>query len=318
MPIRSAREGGPTASSIGPAVPRGEFPLRVHSVFRGALNLRLDGQELLITLLGADGPDSPQGIRLGAAPDFRTWGVVPGAQGYLGRDALTLEAGPGGSVGVDLSRARRLSPLPLPPVRALGPAFEACLRALEVEQVGRACDLHIAPLLGDDRGEGRAADPGGRLVHAARELGAATARLDPGRARLAVCRLVGLGAGSTPAGDDFLCGFLTTLRSAARGRTAHLSFLDGLREAVAALLPATTDLGATALRCALRALVPAPLLELAAALAEGRTPEALEALRRACAQGHSSGADLCTGFLHGLSLWAGADAGWTMSVRLPT
>ncbi|HVO17822.1 MAG TPA: DUF2877 domain-containing protein [Anaeromyxobacter sp.] len=299
-------------------MPRGEFPLRVHSVFRGALNLRLEGRDLLITLLGAGGPDGPQAIRLGTAPDFRTWGVVPGARGYLGRDALILETGPGGSVGVDLSRAQRLAPLPLPPIRSLGPAFEACVRALEAEQLGRACDLRIAPLLAGDRGDGRAADPGGRLVEAAWDLGAAAARLDAEQARLAACRLVGLGAGSTPAGDDFLCGFLAALRCAAHGRSAPLSFLDGLCQVVAALLPTTTDLGANALRCALRALVPAPLGELAAALAAGRIPEALEGLRRACAQGHSSGADLCTGFLHGLSLWAGADAGWTSSVRLPS
>jgi len=320
MPTRSAREHGPVASAIGPGVPPGEFALRVHSVFRGALNLRLTGQELLVTLLGTDAPDSPQGIRLGEAPDFRTWGVAPGAEGYLGRDALTLSTGAGGSVGVDLSRARRLAPLPLPRVSRLGPAFDGCVGALEAEQLGRACELRLAPLFELDRGNGGARDGGGRLIEAARELGAAAVRLSAEHARLAACGLVGLGAGSTPAGDDFLCGFLAALGSAAGDRIAHRAFLDGLREAVAGLLPATTDLGANALRCALRELVPAPLHELAAALAAGRTPEARSALGRACAQGHSSGADLCTGFLYGLGLWlrAGADAGRTARARLPS
>jgi hypothetical protein len=306
MPTRSADEGGPVASSIGPGVPDGEFSLRVHSVFRGALNLRLDGQELLVTLLSADGPDSPQGIRLGAT-DFRGWGVAAGAPGLLGRDALTLHAGAGGAVGVDLSRARRLRPVPLAPAGELGPAFLACARELEREQEGRGCDLRIGPLLGGP-GDGELEGFGRRLHAAARELGLAAARLDAEGARRAVGGLVGLGAGSTPAGDDFLSGFLAALRSAAGAVPARRAFVESLGEAVAARLPATTDLGATALRCALRALAPAPLLELAAALAAGRTAEALAALRRACAQGHSSGADLCTGFLYGLALWAGPRA----------
>jgi hypothetical protein len=128
-------------------------------------------------------------------------------------------------------------------------------------------------------------------------------------AREAVHGLVGLGPGSTPAGDDFLCGVLLALRCTAAGEGPREAYLLALQGAVEQLLERTTDLSGTFLRCALRALAPSPLGEAAGAIALGRTQESVDALARLCSLGHSSGADLGTGFLYGLSMWSGVAAG---------
>ncbi len=147
MPTGTALEGAPFASTIGPGVPRGPFTLQVHSAFRSALNLRLGGRAVLVTLVGADGPDLPQGIRLGSRPDFRGWGLRPGAEGFLGALELRLERSVGEPIRVDLSPARRAEPNPLAPIENLGAAFGACLPELETEQRSRACDLRVTDLL---------------------------------------------------------------------------------------------------------------------------------------------------------------------------
>ncbi|MCW2844988.1 MAG: hypothetical protein JWN22_2904 [Nocardioides sp.] len=107
------------------------------------------------------------------------------------------------------------------------------------------------------------------------------ARLDAS----AVARLVGLGDGLTPLGDDILCGWLATHRAA--GVAAPDVDL-----AVRVLMPRTTLLSATLLDCALHGEV---LPEFAAYLAAlGGTDEA-SAAATLSAVGHTSGAGLLYG-----------------------
>ena len=292
---------GLSARSIGPGVPGGEFDVRVHSVFRSALNLELEGEPLLVTLFDRDGPEAPQGIRLEAPQDFSAWRLARGSRGALGPRALVLEGGPEGQIEVDLTRAERATAVPLARVRHLGPAFDACRRGLARIQETKGCDLRIDVLL---QGERAPTGMGACLAAGARELGAAATRLSLPAAAVAALRLLGLGPGATPAGDDFLCGFLFAIGSSARAG-AQAAFLAGLGEALGGRLAATSDLSRTFLRCALRALAPTALGEMAAALSEERPLEAVRALGRVCALGHSSGADLASGFLYGLAIWAG-------------
>lgn len=114
-------------------------------------------------------------------------------------------------------------------------------------------------------------------------------------------RLVGLGPGLTPSGDDVLAGLLVTLR--------HLGTATGVERAVrlggwlaaAVTFDArtrTTPLSATLLHCAARGEACPEVIAVLRGLA-GRQP--LEpALRRLHSLGHTSGADLDQGIAIGL------------------
>jgi hypothetical protein len=58
------------AISIGYAVPAEDFDASVHSAFQSALNLRLNGEAGLLTLLASQEGDLPQGIRLDIPEGF--------------------------------------------------------------------------------------------------------------------------------------------------------------------------------------------------------------------------------------------------------
>lgn len=115
-------------------------------------------------------------------------------------------------------------------------------------------------------------------------------------------RLVGLGPGLTPSGDDVLAGLLVALRhlgTAARaGRAVWLA--DRLAEAVtSAARTRTTPLSATLLHCAARGEASPEVIDVLRGVA-GRQP--LEpALRRLHRLGHTSGADLAQGIAIGAS-----------------
>lgn len=114
-------------------------------------------------------------------------------------------------------------------------------------------------------------------------------------------RLVGLGPGLTPSGDDVLAGLMVTLRhlGAATG-SARAVDLAGWLGATATFdaRTRTTPISATLLHCAARGEACPEVLAVLRALA-GRQP--LEpALRRLCELGHTSGADLAQGIAIGL------------------
>lgn len=114
-------------------------------------------------------------------------------------------------------------------------------------------------------------------------------------------KLVGLGPGLTPSGDDVLAGLLVTLR--------HLGAATGCQKAVdlAGWLGAavtfdartrTTPISATLLHCAARGEACPEVLAVLRGLAGRRPLEA--ALRRLRGLGHTSGADLAQGIAIGL------------------
>lgn len=114
-------------------------------------------------------------------------------------------------------------------------------------------------------------------------------------------KLVGLGPGLTPSGDDVLAGLLVTLR--------HLGTATGCQKAVdlAGWLGAavtfdartrTTPISATLLHCAARGEACPEVLAVLRGLAGRRPLEA--ALRRLRGLGHTSGADLAQGIAIGL------------------
>lgn len=113
----------------------------------------------------------------------------------------------------------------------------------------------------------------------------------------AVRRLIGLGAGSTPAGDDVVAGVLVGLLATGRIRTAA-----ALRRAVGDPVDRTTALSRELLLLAGQGQASGEVLAVLRQLdARNGTPSRLaNAIDRLLAVGHTSGADLAAGLLIGL------------------
>lgn len=303
-----------TAIAIGPEVPAGDFTFHVHGVFVGAVNLSVDGRRFLVTVVGPEADDQPQGIRLASSERFDAWPVRPGDQGRRAGDRLVFEgAARGRWPAVDLASAavagrREMAKLD-PRDGAWHAAWAECARWLDARQEREGAALTLAAL----RGGAVPADAlGTRLANAGRAVGDAICARDADSAGLAAAALIGLGTGLTPTGDDFLCGLLAALWCTRIEGTEDARLLAGWGAALTTTLDRTTVVGATLLQCAIAGSFSGALRDLAAELA-GRSPgdraAALgAAMGRLCAMGHTSGMDTAAGFLFGLSLRTGAEA----------
>ena len=174
---------------------------------------------------------------------------------------------------------------------------------LEALQARAATDLRIAPLLTLAQPSGAM---GERLTQAALDLGRGvqTGRLDA--MRHAAARLVGLGQGLTPAGDDFLCGFLAAGWCRRPAGLACAPLLATFAEVVRELLGQTTEISASFLRDAIAGRISRPLAALAEACSGAPGSDLDAALLRLAAVGHSSGLDAATGFFYGAAVWGRA------------
>jgi hypothetical protein len=300
MPIATGNRTTLRALWMGAALPPGRRRLSVHSVFTRALNLSIEGWDLLATVTGPEGEGMPHSIALGLDVDFSGLELRPGDRGSLDEASLCLRAG-GGPIEIELSDSERETvggPAGIDGLAraARGSAFGAAAEALAEEEELRCCDLRIGALL---RGEPCLGAMGRRLVEAALALATSLRQPAAGSSRealgSAVRRLVGLGPGLTPSGDDFLCGLLAS-SSFSRHQLA-----EALEEAALAGIAGTNEISASLLRCAARGLFPRDLRRAAAALAAEDEVGAVLAIRRLCAHGHSSGADTAAGFLFGLA-----------------
>ena len=291
------------AAALGSDVPRGEFPVRVHSVFHAALNLSSPDGELL-TLLSAEADDAPRGVRLASTEDFSSLGLAAGDGGVFSVDEIVLEPPTGsGRLRVEYAAARRLAAPSAPPLRGDDALWRSGVAQLESLQARAATDLRIAPLLTLAQPPGAM---GERLTQAALDLGRGVqaGRLDAMRG--AAARLVGLGQGLTPAGDDFLCGFLGAGHCRRAADLAQTRLLTSFGEAVREFLGQTTDISASFLRDALAGRVSGTLAALAEACSGVPGSDLDDALRRLAAIGHSSGLDAATGFFYGATVWVRA------------
>ena len=112
----------------------------------------------------------------------------------------------------------------------------------------------------------------------------------------AVSQVIGLGDGLTPAGDDFLVGYLAGLWSASRARAR-----DAVRNAVGAAIAAnaarTGTISRHYLEAAIAGEVSEPLARLAAAIGNGDTRNTEQAAAAALSVGATSGAAASYGLL---------------------
>jgi len=204
---------------------------------------------------------------------------------------------------VDCASARSIDAQAPPPLRGDGSRWRAGVALLDALQNRAAADLRIAALLA----QARPTSPmGERLTRAALDLGLGVQAQRLDAMREAAARLVGLGSGLTPAGDDFLCGFAAAAHCRCAARPSRSRLLERFAEAVRELLGRTTDISATFLRGALAGRFSQPLAALAEACSGAPGTDVDGAILRLAAVGHSSGLDAATGFFYGAAVWRDA------------
>lgn len=255
----------------------------VHSVYRAAVNVAGSGG--LLVLAPASSGGLPNGILVAGDPDFRDLGLVPGDPVVATDADLRL----GGAVVVELAAAVPWSPR-LPAAGAAASALAVARWRRRSALAHRLAAVHAHP-------RGLASTPGAEaaLHAAARALAAA----DRPAALAAARRLVGLGPGLTPSGDDALAGLEAALHALAHPLAGFLAgALDDLEAR-------TTTVSAAILRHAARGEFTERVHELVAGLLGDDDAAPATALARASAWGATSGSDGVAGVLAGLDAATG-------------
>jgi hypothetical protein len=278
---------------LGPFVPAGDFAGRVTEAHRRACRVVADDGASL-TLASAELGALPGAVTLAtpAGFTFRTM-TEPGA-------AVAVRAGilrvAGRLLAIDLRAAPRwrsdLTAL------CLDLGRPACLAAWRVAAARLDADGRAAPL------RALAGDTIARLDRAMRAN-------DGQAASEAIATLIGLGAGRTPDGDDFLVGYL----AGAQAAWPTPPILIELRDHVTRLAGRTGDVSRLYLRAAAAGEVGERVYETAAAIAAGGP--VLPALTAALAVGHTSGAAGVLGLLHGAAASQARQPPSTVMSRAP-
>ncbi|WP_026405795.1 DUF2877 domain-containing protein [Actinomadura rifamycini] len=270
---------GAASLALRPLLDGPRRPARVIAVFPAAVYAEVRGgpEPRVLAVVASDAARMPNAVVVPAARrDHPFRAVREGADAVVGDGRF--ETG-----GFAVRVRREWDPAPV-----LGPLHPAAL-ARNLRAVEAACeDAGMA-------GGGLAGHPDPGLLAdrcAAGDLAGAVEAAE---------RIVGLGPGLTPSGDDVLCGLLVALRHAGGavrpgGRAVWLA--DWLGAAVTADAGTrTTALAATLLHCAAAGAAGA---EVGAVLrcAAGAEPPG-PAVRRLLAVGHTSGTDLAHGLLAG-------------------
>ena len=281
------------AQSVGECVPARGSGL-VHSVFARACNIELQGGTL-VSLLAAGLGATPHGIRLQAQPaPFDTW-LRQGERAILHQAMLRL---PDAGVAVDLSAAARWQGA-VAAVCVQDRATACRLRALRAVLCERAPrqGVALALLPGANAMTSLEQALASRLSQLLPTLAQATRDRDLVAMAVSAQRLVGLGPGLTPAGDDFLAGWLAALWSQAALDSDLLTLLRPFGTALAPAVRRVHAISRQMLDEAARGCFSQILVEVTLALAgEGDLGQAAAG---ALAHGHSSGADALCGLLFG-------------------
>lgn len=286
------------AVSIGEAVPRESFDAVVQSAFDSAVNLRLEDEDRLITLLNSEGYDLPQGVRVWNQ-DLPLPAPPPGLGAAAKGGILQFDSSP---LTVDL-RSATIWKCRIPELNLdmMSPIAQAALSMawdlLGTEQVLRNADIFI-----DDLFDPKSGSPlSQRLSQPVATLVTSTQGLDVQGALLAAEKMIGLGPGITPSGDDILIGFLAGLWSTAGQNQEKIAFIRSFGTGLIQLAKGTTEISRTYILHATLGQFSSALSHLVEAIRANNNVE--ETARSAMRVGHSSGMDSVTGLLIGLHAW---------------
>jgi hypothetical protein len=291
------------AVSIGCAVPRWEFEVSVHSIFRSSVNLQMGDGNTLLTLTAFKHGDLPQGIRLQAPDEFHFDDLSVGEYGGCRDGLLTFQSA---LPQVSLRNARRWT-IDLEsfntdladPGTAM--AWTWARVVLNERQVEAGAEIVVGDLFRSD-GEGKKG-----VAHKVHQAVRALVQATRGNGQDAVSAagaLIGLGAGLTPSGDDLLVGYLAGLRCTVRANPDRCRFLSDFGQVVTDLSRGTNAISRTYLLHAAHGQVSSRLAGLARAISKGVGPVLLrKKMVEAISMGHTSGMDTLTGLLVGLAAW---------------
>lgn len=273
------------ALRIGTGVPTRPFTGVVRSVFTDAAILTVG--DSLVTLVTASAGGLPGAVTVDVPRGFDFAGFIAVGAAAASRAGILRFAGSPASI--DLRGASH---------------WRSCLRDISLDFGSPATDSAWRSVAAALRADGRS-DAITRLARGdILLLSAATRRFNAKFAQQAAARLVGLGAGATPAGDDLLVGYLAGLWSSTAGVQARAESAANLAAALLDLTRQTNDVSGVYLAAAAAAETSERLAAVVRSIAGGSAPSALaEAAAAAIAVGHSSGAAGVLGLLLGLAAW---------------
>jgi uncharacterized protein DUF2877 len=263
----------------------------VEGIHRSAMNIRW--RRGMLTLAHGSVGGLPNGILIKPEIPLDRIGLALGMRVVADGFAVRI---PGASTAIFLSGAARWSPVLLPvPGSTVEERTDRADRALGVA-AGLAPQLGLGPLL---RG---LVDPGANVGSLGRAAAWALADVidalaagDAGNAVVAADRLVGLGPGATPSGDDLLVGFAAGL--AATGHPDAELFASGVARRAVGL---TTSVAECYLLHAGRLEFSERVHTAAHVVLAGPEAELHRVVTTAMSWGASSGADLLVGLLVGM------------------
>ncbi len=291
------------AITLGYAVPSGTFNASIHSAFRSAANLKLEGDWELLTLVASSEADLPRGIRVDTPEGF-TFEDLQAGEAVICRNRIVRFRN--ASIEVDLRKARRwdcdLSACNFewtnPPVAE---AWRSVWQALNERQLAYGANVVGAHLLHPQDVKGSVTLR--RLADGTAQLLAATASHELS-VSTAVSQLIGLGQGVTPTGDDLLVGYIAGLWCRIGHDARRKEYVSNLGRTLIDLGVKTTDVSRSFLYHAALGHVSSRLAGLAEAICKGvDSGELLATANAAMSVGHTSGMDAVTGLLLGLAAW---------------
>mgnify|MGYP001195722527 FL=1 len=283
------------AATVGCRVPRTDCKGRVEAVFDHACNVALDSGGL-VTVLAHHAGSVVHGIRLLRNQWFDRR-LRPGLPVRLAADRVIFDSG---AVTVMLSTAAGWTPAFGPGMcdwsaRSRGAALLA--RELLCDHAERCSSDFLATVL---RLEHRVTPLARRVSAIIPRLALAARTRDADDALHLLAQLVGLGPGLTPAGDDFIIGWLAGLTLLAQS-PAQVEFLRAMCDGIGALKYATTSVSAQQLDDACAMMFSERLADVCMAIAAGEPKGTLGSrLAAQLAVGASSGADAAAGLMFAL------------------
>ena len=293
------------AVSVGYAIPHNDFNATVHSVFQSAVNLQLENDGELLTIIANGQADLPQGIRINTPKTFsfeemHTGEIVTCRERILHFESFKLT--------IDLHSAR-IWKCNLPSLMgdmtnpSTATAWKKVWKALGKRQESLGVEFLIKDLIFSDE----MAQPGRlqKVDEAIHNLFESTQRFDLTNTTV-LETLIGLGTGLTPSYDDFLVGYLAGLWCIVRNKIARLHFLTNLGREVLRLSSRTNDISCTYLIHATCGQVSSLLFALAESVCKGENSyNLINKAETALQVGHMSGMAAVAGLLLGLDVWDG-------------
>jgi hypothetical protein len=280
------------ADTVGSRVPRMHRSGRVEAVFGNACNVALDAGGL-VTLLAARAGNVAHGIRLSHAMQFES-SLRCGMPVRVEEDCIEFDAG---AVEVKLAGARTWTSAFRPGRCQWNPcSIRAAARVRDL--LGREAKMRRSEFLAAVLGmEGPATPLAARIAEVLPALASCTRAGDRAGALRQVARLVGLGPGLTPSGDDFIIGWLAGLVLRADA-PPQLRFLQDLCAGIESLASATTSVSRQHLADACALAFSERLSNLCLAIGDAApAPRLASAAAAQIAVGASSGADAAAGLM---------------------